>query len=187
MSTTNTTIEILRDIAACYERAANALEYAALLASTLAPDPDRAARAEVERAATALQRIAHAVGLNMYADDSFTLMMAADTIAERVESHLRHASAPTSTTTDDANTIERAYVEAIEALGWDPDKLNTRDARDCIYALRTLEDLDYAEALEKRRAEMRPARKVRESVLDAITVRRDVLADPARAPRKAAP
>lgn len=151
MSTT-TMITTLRNIAACYTRAANALEDATLLASTLAPDSDRAA--------SEFEPTAMLVGV---------------------------VSEPATATTGDANTIERAYVEAIEALGWDPDKLNTRDARDCIYALRTLEDLDYAEALEKRRAEMRPARKVRESVLDAITVRRDVLADPARAPRKAAP
>ncbi len=135
MSTTNTTIKIMRDIAACYERAADALDDAARLASMLATDHDRADVPEPT------------------AGCPFEML---------------------------ADALDRAHADAVAVLGWDPDTLSTRNVSDNIHALRTLDDLDRVEALEKRRAEMRPAKKVRGSVLDAITARRDVLAARAR-------
>lgn len=154
----NTTIiRTLREIAKCYDQAAEALEHAAWLTSTLSPDPDRAARVDA-----------------MVADlDRETASMPVDSASDDPDAQAQMRGA------------DCTYADAIAALGWDPDKCNTRDARDNVYALRTIEDLDRVEALEKRRAEMRPQRKVRDSVLEAITARRDVLA--ARAPRGAAP
>jgi hypothetical protein len=141
MSTTTMTTT-LRAIAACYTRAANALEDAALLASTLAPDPDRG-------------------------EDEPTAMLV-DEHAPPGDEAAMHAF------------VNASYAEIIAALGWDPDGMSARAVSDKVHALASMTDLDSVEVLERRRGDMRPPRKVRDSVLEAITARRDVLAARAR-------
>ncbi len=51
--------------------------------------PSAEARERVDLVASAMQRIARAVGLDRYAEDVFTILQASDTIAERVELRLQ--------------------------------------------------------------------------------------------------
>lgn len=71
--------------------------------------------------------------------------------------------------------IGSALDRCRDVLGWDPDTLSSVDACSAIAELMSLDELDCAEALEKRRVEMSPRRSSRSTVLTAIAKRRSEL------------
>lgn len=71
--------------------------------------------------------------------------------------------------------IGAALDRCRDVLGWDPDTLSSVDACSAIAELMSLDELDCAEALEKRRVEMSPRRSSRSTVLTAIAKRRSEL------------
>jgi hypothetical protein len=71
--------------------------------------------------------------------------------------------------------IGAALDRCRDVLGWDPDTLSSVRACSAIAELMSLDELDCAETLEKRRVEMSPRRSSRSTVLTAIAKRRSEL------------
>lgn len=83
-------------------------------------------------------------------------------LVERAESQAEDA--------EDAEAVSRA----IDRLGWDPDTKPALEVAGRIQSC-SLAQLDDVDALEGRRATMRPARAVRTTVINAIERRRSEL------------
>jgi hypothetical protein len=77
--------------------------------------------------------------------------------------------------TAEAPMADAAFEDAARKLGWDPDPLSGSKVRSLVCDIQDSDMLELVEALEKRRAHMRPAKKVREGVLDAIAAQRALL------------
>lgn len=115
---------------------------------------------------------------------------AAEWLAASVESSPHAAAAKTIADVEPMETIGDVVVEPTgerhpnigaaldrcrDVLGWDPDTLSSVDACSAIAELMSLDELDCAETLEKRRVEMSPRRSSRSTVLTAIAKRRSEL------------
>jgi hypothetical protein len=158
------TSRTLRAIAHNYIKAAEHMEAAEWLAASLDSSP----HAAVEQTdATARERIA-----------ALDAELAAR--LERASARLRRDLAdiePMETIGDvvvepAGATISDAYTRCISTLGWDPDTLSGVEVVAHVGCLSSIDELDCAEVLEKRRVEMTPRRSSRSTVLTAIAKRR---------------
>lgn len=157
------TSKTLRAIAHNYIKAAEHLEAAEWLAASVESSPHAAAAktlADVEPMEPS--------GVDEYDDaaigDAGPMVVDAAVWREPVEpTGERHPN------------IGAALDRCRDVLGWDPDTLSSVDACSAIAELMSLDELDCAEALEKRRVEMSPRRSSRSTVLTAIAKRRSEL------------
>lgn len=153
------TSRTLRAIAHNYIKAAEHLEAAEWLAASVESSPHAAAAktlADVEPMET--------IGDDAAIGDAGPMVVDAAVWREPVEpTGERHPN------------IGAALDRCRDVLGWDPDTLSSVDACSAIAELMSLDELDCAEALEKRRVEMSPRRSSRSTVLTAIAKRRSEL------------